>query len=139
MSAPLDRRLFLASLIPGVHVLAAAAPLRAAAPPDSLGALERSPLSRLLPKESATVLGREYVACPSRSRSAGDALTRLREAVTRAEPAGGPYDDRAWRRALAEVVRSDFREGRTVSVGNWTLSETEAELCAMVARHTVSP
>jgi hypothetical protein len=34
-------------------------------------------------------------------------------------------------RALVKAVRQDFERGRSVQVGGWVLSRTEAELCAL--------
>ncbi len=47
---------------------------------------------------------------------------------------GGPYSTLGeTRAALCDQIRNDFTHGRTVLVGGWVLSQTEASVCALVA------
>lgn len=43
------------------------------------------------------------------------------------------------KREIAESVRRDFSEGRSVNVKGWVLSETEAFLCALVYFDSLNP
>jgi len=82
-------------------------------------------------KESAALVGREYLRC-----APGEADARLLEDLIcsfqdkrRAELADA--DTAKLRELLLLRQRQDFEEGRIVHVHGWILSETEARLCAL--------
>jgi hypothetical protein len=42
-------------------------------------------------------------------------------------------DEGKFRHFVQEKIRSDFKQGKTVTLDGWVLSETEARLCALLA------
>jgi hypothetical protein len=82
-------------------------------------------------KESAVLVGREYLRCAPREadvRLLVDLICSFQE-ERRAELASA--DMAKLRELLLLRQRQDFGEGRTVHVHGWILSETEARLCAL--------
>jgi hypothetical protein len=84
--------------------------------------------------ESARVVGRAYLAThpdeadPARLLAAIEAAGGIGRSVARQ-----PIDPAALARAVAEAVRDDFLDRRTVRVEGWVLARTEARLCALAA------
>jgi hypothetical protein len=52
----------------------------------------------------------------------------LQDAITRSQHPNFPL---IWRRSIEDQIRDDFAAGRTVLIGGWVLSETEARQCAL--------
>jgi hypothetical protein len=84
--------------------------------------------------ESARVVGRAYLAThpdeadPVQLLAAIEAAGGIGRSVARQ-----PIDATALARAVAEAVRDDFLDRRTVRVDGWVLARTEARLCALAA------
>ena len=96
---------------------------RAAAPPEArcLLALLRSPAA-------ARRIGRAYL------ETAGDEAEQAKlAALIVGDGVDGGTVDGDLLRHVAERQRADFAAGRTVKVGGWVLSRTEARLYALAA------
>jgi hypothetical protein len=80
---------------------------------------------------SARAIGRAYLAARAPRAS-------VQEVAGRLWPPGldprGTGQAGELRQALLERFRADFAAGRIVSVDGWVLSETEAQLCALIAQ-----
>ena len=100
-------------------------------------------LSRLFGRESlaARLVGLFHV--PASAAKVGRAYlrvapleadeTRLLQLIGAAHPAWQAADAARLRRLITRRQVEDFRRGRVVSVQGWTLSSTEARLCALAA------
>jgi len=82
--------------------------------------------------ESARAIGRRYLA------STPDQIDAVRLTAqicqTRENHLRLAYADaNELRMFLAEQEKADFAEGRTVMLGGWIISQTEARLCALAA------
>ena len=90
---------------------------------------------KLLPNELTQVfsryrayarrVGQRYIDCTQPVGSLTDVLSSLNLPSVPANSAISTL--------LTDRIQQDFREGRTVQVDGWILSETEAKLCALVA------
>jgi hypothetical protein len=128
----LDRRAFLAGS--GAIVAALAAPALA-----SLFGCDRRPtLAQALvgfysDPASAARIGRAVLAAVPAEATA-EAVVAALAGDRRAElEALAASDPGALRALLQKQHRSDFEDGRTVSIDGWVLSRTEARLCAVAA------
>jgi hypothetical protein len=75
-------------------------------------------------REHWRLIGRAYVA---------DGAPKLKELVAQLGAVVGSEEPGAMTQPLAEVVRLDFEQGRTIRVDGWVLAETEARVAALVA------
>ena len=73
-------------------------------------------------------VGQRYIDCTQPVGSLTDVLSSLNLPSV---PANSGTDSIGT--LLTDRIQQDFREGRTVQVDGWILSETEAKLCALVA------
>ena len=119
-----DRRAFLRIAASGAIGIAAAG-CRAGTEYD-MRALAHPELLDSLGPAAVRAIGTRYRSMNAAPRSADD----LREAILASRPfstrflgAPGP--------PLAQLVRDDFANGRTVVVDGWILSATEARQCAL--------
>ena len=80
---------------------------------------------------SASQVAEAYWKIASEERDAATLTSRLCERTGTDCPASQPRAVMQTR--LRDCITDDFREGRTVTVEGWVLSETEARLCALVA------
>ncbi|MGE4605379.1 MAG: hypothetical protein AAEJ52_01410 [Myxococcota bacterium] len=80
---------------------------------------------------SAAVVGSAYLAAVPQTET--ELIADLAAAVGR--PVGGvlAISDVALGLRLRDGIRSDYGENRTVRLRGWTVSRTEAQLCAMYA------
>ncbi len=87
--------------------------------------------TQLRSPESAAVVGSAYLATAPQTDV--ELVAELAAAVGR--PSGSVLDlsDSELRLRLRDKVRSDYGEGRTVRLNGWTVSRTEAQLCAIYA------
>ena len=81
--------------------------------------------------ESAVIVGHAYLAVVPQTNT--ELIADLAAAV--GQPSGGVLDltDDELRRQLRDRVRLDYGENRTVRLRGWTVSRTEAQLCALCA------
>jgi len=83
-------------------------------------------LARRLPPQALQIGVRFRAHDPERALAAADVV------ASRPRWRDAPVDDPdAVARLFAEQVREDFREGRTVELDGWILSESETCLCAL--------
>ena len=87
--------------------------------------------TQLRSPESAVVVGSAYLAEVTQTDT--ELIAELAAAVGR--PEGGVLDlsDGELGLRLRDKIRSDYGEDRTVRLRGWTLSRTEAQLCALYA------
>jgi hypothetical protein len=90
------------------------------------GALARPELLAALGAGPVRAIGMRYRAM---TRDENDAAS-LRRAISDSRPFASRFLG-ATNPAVAELVRADFAEGRTVIVDGWILSATEARQCAL--------
>jgi len=123
---PMDRRQFLRVAATGavVHLTSTACRSHADAASDA-AALAQPELLALVGPEQVREIGRRYRRAVPAEHDA-EALRAAILAASRASRLG-----EAPRVPVAELVRSDFAEGRTVVVHGWVLSVTEARQCAL--------
>jgi hypothetical protein len=88
------------------------------------GALGKPALVEMLGPERAREIGTRYRAAVPRENTAA----ALRDAVSSSQHRQFPW---IGRRSIEEQIHDDFSAGRTVVVGGWVLSETEARQCAL--------
>lgn len=87
-------------------------------------ALAQPALVEMLGAERAREIGTRYRASvPGENTAAA-----LRAAISNSQHQTFPL---MGRRSIEEQIRDDFAAGRTVVVGGWVLSETEARQCAL--------
>lgn len=84
-------------------------------------------------KTSAAEIGNVYLSQYGPVKDPESIASSIIAAVGR--PRATPGEIRA---ALYAQIRDDFTHGRTVLVGGWVLSQTEASVCALVAATAVS-
>jgi hypothetical protein len=77
----------------------------------------------IIEREHWATIGKAYL------EDSGPKLRDLVEELTAAEEGGGAGEVPP----LADRLRLDFEQGRTVRVDGWVLAETEARLAALVA------
>lgn len=132
----IDRRKFIGNLLclGGIAVLAT--PQRSLAWVTQHAGLNRPgmPLTQLIrQQESARVVGRAYLeAVPAEGNALQLSDTLMASLNLDAENAGALAPEQLHQR-LRERVRADFRNGRTVKLEGWILSQTEARLMALIA------
>lgn len=138
VEAPLTRRGFLGLLASLAGMLVA----QRLGPLESWGrALGRESLaSRLIglfhAPASAAAVGRAYLRLAPLEAN----KQRLLRLICSSGPAWQTADPGRLRDLIARQQAEDFRQGRVVSVQGWTLSKTEARLCALAAlsrRHRI--
>jgi hypothetical protein len=128
MSDSLDRRELLLALLGAAAVPAGLLTASCATGPD-LRPLAAALRGRLRRPEAAVILGRRLAAENPREDEKRALAARLTADLEWSpELAGAELD-----RRLAEAIRADFRDGRTLSVGGWVLSATEGRVAALVA------
>lgn len=91
---------------------------------EDAGALGKPALVEMLGPERAREIGTQYRAsAPSENTAA-----TLRDAIASSQHRQFP-----WIRStsIEEQIHDDFAAGRTVVVGGWVLSQTEARQCAL--------
>lgn len=116
----MDRRRFLQVAVVGV-IAGIATPLyRRLAPHD--GPVDRPQLLVMLGPDRVRELGTHYRSVTPAENTAG----ALREALADAQ--ARPF---VGRKSIADMVRDDFAEGRSVLVDGWVLSVTEARQAAL--------
>jgi hypothetical protein len=87
-------------------------------------ALNKPALLEMLGPERTREIGTQYrAAMPSENTAAA-----LRDAISTSRHRQFPW---ILHKSIEEQVRGDFAAGRTVVVGGWILSETEARQCAL--------
>jgi hypothetical protein len=119
----LDRRRFLQLAVTGmVAGLTTSACARDTG--EDAGAPGKPALVEMLGPERAREIGTRYRAAVPRENTA-DAL---RTAILRSQHQKFPW---IARRSIEDQIHDDFAAGRTVVVGGWVLSETEARQCAL--------
>ncbi len=119
----LDRRRFLQLTAGGmVASLAGSACTRGTG--EDAQALAQPALLEMLGPERTREIGTRYRGAVPRENTAA----RLRAAISSSQDQRFPW---IWRRSIEEQIRDDFAAGRTVVVGGWVLSETEARQCAL--------
>lgn len=129
MMEPIGRRSALAGAIAMIMTGAAAD----VAPARTAPALLRSRLARMLGSRSgAFAIGNAYVALRPEETSP----ERLASAIVKGRPfpPAGRDGDRDLRDFVRAAIRDDFARGATVTLDGWTLSVTEARLCALATR-----
>jgi hypothetical protein len=89
-------------------------------------AVAQPELLALLGPEQVREIGRRYREIVPAERDAES----LRARILAARPPASRLE-RAPRTPIAELVRGDFADGRTVVVRGWVLSVTEARQCAL--------
>ncbi|MFL5562651.1 MAG: hypothetical protein ACJ79K_14360 [Gemmatimonadaceae bacterium] len=90
------------------------------------GALARPDVLAALGAGPVRAIGARYRAM---NHAEGDAAS-LRRAISASRPFASRFLGAA-SPPLAELVRADFAEGRTIVVDGWVLSATEARQCAL--------
>jgi hypothetical protein len=123
----MDRRQFLRVAATGAvaHLASTACRSHADAASDA-AALAQPELLALVGPEQVREIGRRYRQAVPAEHDA----EALRAAILAAAPRASRLGE-APRVRVAELVRSDFAEGRTVVVHGWVLSVTEARQCAL--------
>ncbi len=92
--------------------------------PDDARELAQPALLEMLGAERTREIGTLYrAAVPQESTAAA-----LRSAISSSRPTGFAL---SFRRPIETQVHDDFEDGRTVLVGGWVLSQTEARQCAL--------
>lgn len=119
----LDRRRFLQLTAAGVAAsLTNSACARDAG--EDAQALAQPALVEMLGAERVREIGTQYRAAePGENTGAA-----LRAAISSSQHQTFPW---IGRRSIEDATRDDFAAGRTVVVGGWVLSETEARQCAL--------
>ena len=118
----MDRRRFIektaAGLVAGVSIWGCADN------PDDARALAQPAVLEMLGAERTREIGTLYrAAVPQESTAAA-----LRSAISSSRPSGIAL---SFRRPIDTQVHDDFEDGRTIIVGGWVLSQTEARQCAL--------
>jgi hypothetical protein len=125
-SAELDRRELLVALLGGAALPAAIAACATGPDPRPLASALRGRLRR---PEAVRSIGRRLAAENPAEDRARALAARLTEALAWSPEVPGEELDRR----LAEAIRADFREGRTLTVAGWILSATEGRVAALLA------
>jgi len=119
----LDRRRFLQLTAAGI----AAGLTNTACAPDTAEnaqAVGKPALLEMLGSDRVRKIGTEYrAAVPNENTAAA-----LRAAIAGSQHKGFPWIGRG---SIEEQIQDDFADARTVVVGGWVLSETEARQCAL--------
>lgn len=119
----LDRRRFLQLVATGmVAGLTTSACTRDAG--EDAAALAKPALLDMLGAERTREIGMKYRAAMPMENTANT----LRDAISSSQHRQFPW---IRNRSIEEQVRDDFAAGRTVVVGGWVLSQTEARQCAL--------
>lgn len=103
------------------------------ASPDVDNGIEAENLLKIFDghEPSAQAVGREYLRKVPAEADSSILISLVRDPQNEiAASASDPQAIRLWARSKA---RDDFANGRVVTVKGWTLSETEARLCALSA------
>ncbi len=123
----LDRRELLLALLGGAA--ASASLLTACGAGADPGPLAAALRSRLRHPEAAAEVGRRLAAeNPGEDEKRGLAERLAADLGWSSALPGAELD-----RRLAEAIRDDFRQGRTLRVGGWVLSATEGRVAALLA------
>ena len=118
----MDRRRFMEVTAAGIAV--AATSWGCADNPEHVRELAQPALLEMLGAERTREIGTRYrAAVPQESTAAA-----LRSAISSSRPGVFAL---SFRRAIEAQVHDDFEGGRTVLVGGWVLSQTEARQCAL--------
>jgi hypothetical protein len=119
----LDRRRFLqvtaAGMVAGVTSSACSRGDR-----EDAQALAQPALLEMLGPERAREIGKQYLAAVPRENSAAALSAAISNSEHRTFPWIGSH-------SIEDRIRDDFAAGRTVVVGGWVLSQTEARQCAL--------
>jgi hypothetical protein len=92
--------------------------------PDDVRELAHPALLEMLGAERTREIGTRYrAAVPQESTAAA-----LRSAISSSRRRGFAL---SFRRPIEVQVHDDFEDGRTILVGGWVLSQTEARQCAL--------
>lgn len=89
--------------------------------------------SLLTHRDSARIIGHEYLRVAPAEATPEVLLTLLVDRLPAGHRTLRIASDRELREFLLLAARRDFGEGRTVEVGGWIISLTEARLCALTA------
>ena len=89
--------------------------------------------NRIHEKESARIIGREYLRCAVAERDVGLLVDKLFSGSADYRADFAAADDKGRNEMLRKQKCKDFEQGRVVKVRQWLLSETEARLCALSA------
>ena len=118
----LDRRRFLQVTAAGVVASLTDTGCRETS--ENAGALAQPTLIEMLGPARVREIGTQYRAAFPKENTA----EALRDAITRSQH---PHFPLIWHRSVEDQIHDDFADGRTVLVGGWVLSETEARQCAL--------
>ncbi|MDQ6872825.1 MAG: hypothetical protein M3037_12620 [Gemmatimonadota bacterium] len=118
----LDRRRFLQITAAGIAV--SLTDSACARTNEDSRSLSQPDLIEILGPEKAREIGKQYrAAVPGENTAAA-----LRDAISSSQHQKFPW---IAGRPIEVLIRDDFAGGRTVVVGGWVLSETEARQCAL--------
>lgn len=81
--------------------------------------------------ESAREVGRLYRRAVPAEADVAVAAELILSSLSLGHASLSSVPERALRRSVADRMRDDFAAGRTVKIGGWVLSTTEARLCAL--------
>ncbi len=115
----MDRRRFIE--VTAVGMVAGVTGLACAETAEDVRALARPDVLEMLGAERTREIGARYRATVPAEQTVGD----LHAAIM------GSQRRWHWGRSIRSLVHDDFEAGRTVLVGGWVLSQTEARQCAL--------
>ncbi len=130
-----SRRNFLRALL-GVSALALVYPARAPFSFREAGSCDLLAVNLanfFRDKESAQIIGMEYLRCMPRERNVGSLIDRIFSCGTLCQTEFAEAGMKKGRELLLQQIREDFEQERTVNIEGWILSQTEARLCALTA------
>ena len=134
VNMPISRRGFLGGLITFLGAVGFTGLARSLAKmpgPDGIDSLPAKLATFFVHKDSAAVLGLEYLRSRPKEADAQVLVDLISGPLERVELTEAGLE--TVRELLRIQQRQDFERGRVVRVQGWILSETEARLCALAA------